>query len=128
MGFPWQVQWLRLSTSTAGECGLDSWSESSACCEVWPKKKKFFLKKQTKNFLYHTAFSVVLLPPGHATDIFVSKMRFIRFVKSKAKICAVHVVSMKMKSAICMKNTFTSDCLLLLVDVCTYCFSDVNYK
>ena len=126
---PLVAQWLRLSTSTAGDCGLDSWSESSACCEVWPKKKKFFLKKQTKNFLYHTAFSVVLLPPGHATDIFVSKMRFIRFVKSKAKICAVHVVSMKMKSAICMKSlTFTSDCLLLLVDVCTYCFSDVNYK
>ena len=44
------VQWLRLSTSAAGECGLDSWSGSSACCEVWPKKKKFVLKKQTKNF------------------------------------------------------------------------------
>ena len=40
------AQWLRLSTSAAGECGLDSWSGSSACCEVWPKKKKIVLKKQ----------------------------------------------------------------------------------
>lgn len=59
VGFPWQVQWLRLSTSTAAGLGFDPWSgKLRFCMLLGTGKKKVVHNRKLRASVLPTRFKV----------------------------------------------------------------------